>query len=241
MSHTLAFIGDIHGRLNHLDSCVRTALRHGATSLIQVGDFWAYDDERTLRKITRVIERNARQQRVDPDSVHLWFCDGNHEDYRLIDPDAAGPVRMSGHVTYMPRGEVAVVAGRRIGFFGGASSHDRGERTEGKDWWPQEAITATQRDRMCAVGPLDILVSHETLPARLTDLTAHDGRLGCGADDRSFIQDAVEACTPQLHVHGHYHVWNAGRWKSTDTYALNRDARFGAVGLLDTAGRVHPH
>ena len=237
------------------------------TSIIQVGDYWMY--EHLSRQVTRrrdpveemqaqlamlkegVAERTiikvATEHGVDPDRVHLFFCDGNHEDFseeRGLYPDAPFPIRLSNHVTYMPRGTVLELHGYRVGFLGGGASVDREWRTSGVDWWPQERMSEEQIDRAKQMGQLDLLVTHETTPAVFDALTSADaraeGKAGYGEEERNAIASVLAATTPRWHVHGHHHEFGVYDQGQTRTVSLSSDARPGAVALLKEDGTVTP-
>lgn len=72
------------------------------------------------------------------------FIDGNHENFDLLDSFKlrkwhGGLVRpISDSVIYLIRGQIYSIEGRTFFTMGGASSHDKWARKEGKSWWPRE-------------------------------------------------------------------------------------------------------
>lgn len=72
------------------------------------------------------------------------FVDGNHENfYRLktfpIQKWNGGNIHIiNDSVYHLMRGQVFVLEGMKFFTFGGASSHDRENRTENISWWPEE-------------------------------------------------------------------------------------------------------
>ena len=72
------------------------------------------------------------------------FIDGNHENFDLlksfptIDFYGATAHKISDSIFHIKRGEVFEIEGIRFFAFGGASSHDKEYRTEGKNWWKEE-------------------------------------------------------------------------------------------------------
>ena len=72
------------------------------------------------------------------------FVDGNHENFDLLSryPEErwqGGRVhRLRPSVIHLMRGQVFDIAGMRCFTLGGASSHDRSGRVEGRSWWPEE-------------------------------------------------------------------------------------------------------
>lgn len=72
------------------------------------------------------------------------FVDGNHENFDMLN---AFPVvefcggfahKINDKIYHLMRGEVFNIDGKKIFTFGGASSHDKEYRKEGKNWWKEE-------------------------------------------------------------------------------------------------------
>lgn len=81
------------------------------------------------------------------------FVDGNHENHRMLAelPETewnGGRVHVARpHVLHLMRGEVFDIAGTTVLAMGGAASHDREWRKEGKSWWPEEMPSETEMKR----------------------------------------------------------------------------------------------
>lgn len=241
--HTIALVGDVHGKPAVFEHTLATAVNRGVTSIVQVGDFWIYDRPKEPVKLERIITRVCRDAGVDIDLVDYHFIDGNHENFDWLTPNAAEPVSISEHVTYMPRGIRARIAGAEILFFGGASSADREHRTEGKTWWPAENITDTQLARGLAAtdaGPVDVLVTHETITAIFDELCALGGHALDKLDDpagdanRSKLDQLVDAAHPRALVHGHHHTRHASVHDGVQVVSLSLERAVGSVAILDT-------
>lgn len=207
---SIAFVGDVHGRLDCLIDCVRTAAFHERGTIVQVGDFWMYQDQRILTKFERQMGIIENQYGV-PIDVH--FIDGNHEDYSKIDPHGDVPHQFSPRMTYHPRGTVFDVHGVSIGCFGGAHSHDvaadpamnwKGRR-EGKDWWPNEAPQPHDVEKAVNMGHVDILVTHEA-PMSTFDIIRADDTTPQEVSSRKDVQSVLDATTPYWMFHGHHHT-----------------------------------
>lgn len=240
--HAIAFIGDIHGKPAAFEHTLATALNRGVTSIIQVGDFWIYDEPKEPAKLERIITRVCRGAGVDPDLVNYRFIDGNHENFDYLTPDATDPVVISEHVTYIPRGTRARIAGAELLFCGGASSTDREYRTEGQSWWPTENITDTQLDRALTTadaGPVDVLVTHETITAAFDELCAFGGHARDKLDDppgeanRAKLDQLTAAARPRALVHGHHHTRHASVHDGVRVVSLALETRVGSVAILD--------
>lgn len=72
------------------------------------------------------------------------FIDGNHENfemlYNLPTVDFGGSIahKVDDGIYHLIRGEAYNIDGNKFFVFGGASSHDKEYRTEGKNWWAAE-------------------------------------------------------------------------------------------------------
>lgn len=78
------------------------------------------------------------------------FIDGNHENFDLLEQFPVeqwngGQVhRINASVLHLMRGQVYTIEEKRFFTFGGAASHDREYRTEGKSWWAREMPSAEE-------------------------------------------------------------------------------------------------
>ncbi len=72
------------------------------------------------------------------------FIDGNHENfemlYNLPTVEFCGGIahKVEDGIYHLIRGEAYSIDGNKFFVFGGASSHDKEYRTEGKNWWAAE-------------------------------------------------------------------------------------------------------
>ncbi|WP_091020626.1 MULTISPECIES: metallophosphoesterase family protein [Paenibacillus] len=72
------------------------------------------------------------------------FIDGNHENFDLLEEYPVeiwngGKVhRINDSVIHLMRGQVFEIEGKKFFTFGGAASHDKEYRKEGKSWWSRE-------------------------------------------------------------------------------------------------------
>ena len=78
------------------------------------------------------------------------YLDGNHENHALL---ASYPVvdfcggkahQIKESVYHLMRGEIYEIDGKTFFIFGGAASHDRHHRTEGKNWWAEEVASLAE-------------------------------------------------------------------------------------------------
>lgn len=72
------------------------------------------------------------------------FIDGNHENFDMLNNlptvEFGGNIahKIEDGIYHLIRGEVYDIDGKKFFVFGGASSHDKEYRTEGKNWWKNE-------------------------------------------------------------------------------------------------------
>lgn len=199
------FVGDTHNDLDFVESATRLARQHGA-EIVQLGDWgflWPGGDQ--LDELSDLLVGNG---------VTMRFIDGNHDDHPRL-RKLRGRVRRAGataiapHVIYQPRGSVYEDEdGTRLLFLGGAPSIDRGLRTAGVSWWPEEVITEPE---FCfarsAKGPIHVLVTHDapTFPPGFSPKGSpsyqHDQ-----LRSMRYVDELIRHHRPRLHVHGHWHT-----------------------------------
>jgi hypothetical protein len=177
----IAFLGDVHDLLAPMRDLL-DRLPSEVRAVVQVGDLWVWpetDDVPPLADGTaREVPRRPRDQSlhwVRPGRDLLWV-EGNHHPYWLT-RGLAVPTPVAPGLTFLPRGTVVTLPGRReplrVGVLGGADSViDASWRRPGDDWWPdEERVTVTDVERLLAnvkaAGGIDVLVTH-TPPATVT-------------------------------------------------------------------------
>lgn len=140
------------------------------------------------------------------------FIDGNHENFDLLEGYPVsewhgGKVhKITDSVIHLMRGEIYTIDGYTFFTMGGAASHDREYRREGRSWWarelPSEAEMARAKQNLASVGNrIDYIITHcasaeiQTLlkPYRETDLLT-----------RFFSE--LENMDFRTWYFGHYHV-----------------------------------
>lgn len=177
--------------------------------VLHLGDFGIWpgvEGRRYLDSVSAVLDL------VD---AHLWFIDGNHEDFPQLAqlasdaiPGARAAVRPN--IAYLPRGHRWHWHGRTWLACGGAVSLDKAGRTEGTDWWPQEEITSGQEAALIAGGHADVMVCHDcpsgvahAFPQPPSSWAAAD--LSRNEAHRERLQRIVDAVRPSHLMHGHIH------------------------------------
>lgn len=259
----IAFIGDVHGCVQHaLGAAVMLQSRREVRldAVVQVGDLGAYPSYERFDEPSRRFGMDHPAQgdffrllAPSPsfaEGVRLalrqippvLFVSGNHEDHdwlASLHESAAGevvPVDPLGAYHHVECGHVLEVAGLRTAFLGLI------ETPGGMD------LDEDAYARLLATEPGDVDL-----------LVTHDGPHGLSRDRRGNVQGSakltrlIEHLQPRLHVSGHYHHPNGPRrYGRTVSYALaqlvqpkasrwepepiNPEQRVtgGSLGLLDT-------
>ncbi|WP_298866419.1 metallophosphoesterase [uncultured Microbacterium sp.] len=233
----VAVCGDWHGNIGWVRMLARALpnLAYDVTTVLQLGDWWMGPQE------TDPLFAEAGIERV---LVTL----GNHEPWDRIRPLLAeypgAAVRVSDVTWILPRPARLTIGGRTVLSFGGAASVDRLWRTEGRDWWPDEAITDEQVAAAIAGGPTDLMLTHES-PAT-TPVGAVRELLGTNpnrfptaaladsAQSRARVSEVWDAVRPELLMHGHMHTPGGGIAEDgRRVVSLGRDVQEDNLAFLD--------
>jgi hypothetical protein len=215
--------GDVHGEAPWFGHLAEVAEAADVDAIVQLGDF-GYWEHRPGggRYLRHVAERLAAKG--------LW-CDG----FWTIRPN----------LFYAPRGLRWTWAGVRFLAMGGAYSIDKRYRVEGESWWPEETITEGEVVQACEGGPVDVLLAHDApwgAEGVMGEETVGDKDSFPESEaNRRRLRAVVDAVTPSLLVHGHYHHRNTTQLNGCRIEGLGRDGS-GPDGwmLLDLAD-VTPH
>jgi predicted phosphodiesterase len=104
------------------------------------------------------------------------FVDGNHENFNLLNNYPVskwngGKVHfINESVIHLMRGQVFSIEGFKFFTMGGADSHDKGFRTEGKSWWQEEIPSYTELEEGLDnldknKWKVDYVISHTMTPS----------------------------------------------------------------------------
>jgi hypothetical protein len=258
----LGVAGDWHGNLMWARARLADLGRQGITTLLHVGDFGVWPGPSGKRYLLGVEEAAASSR------VEVLVTPGNHEDWgRLTDlwsnprnrteNGVTRPLRLTEHVTVLPRGYRWTMDGRSFASLGGAASVDRRSRTEGVDWWPSEAITDGHVERVVHDGPADVLLTHESpdppwATPKVTQILDRnpmgwpEDALAYSRDSRRRVTKALLALRPHLLVHGHMHAADEscvklpGARHETRVWSLGCDGEPGNIRLLDAQTLSEP-
>ena len=170
--------GDLHGDMERFKSKKLKKLKKGDT-LIVCGDFgFVWDGGKKEQKLLKWIGKRRYQ---------VLFVDGTHEnfdrlfDYELFELGGAPARHISGNLSYLQRGVVYEIEGKKIFAFGGGESENIESREKNQLWWPQEMPSeedfARGRENLAACGnEVDYIVTHEISSTVRTflDMDCHD-------------------------------------------------------------------
>jgi hypothetical protein len=153
-------------------------------------------------------------------------------------------VRVSDITWVLPRPARLTIGARTVLSLGGAASVDRRKRTEGRDWWPDEAITDEHVAAAIAGGPADVMLTHES-PANTPVRAVRDmlrtnphrfpaEALEESAQSRARVSEVWDAVRPQLLLHGHMHTPGGGIAEDgRRVVSLGADEQPGNLAILD--------
>ncbi len=238
--------GDWHGNARWATRAIKrisSRLGRGEPAIIlHLGDFGIWPDGSGRAYLSRV------DAALGDAGAELWFIDGNHEDHYMLSRLSPGPDgrrRVTSRIWHLPRGHRWRWQGRAWLALGGGVSLDKAERTPGRDWWPEEEITAEQASAVTAAGNADVMVTHDC-PAGIAhrfpappawwshaDLARNDAH-------RRRLQAVAKAVRPRWLMHGHLHYAYQRRidmgWGAVHVTGFDCDgAEHSNWAILDTA------
>ena len=152
-------VGDSH-RSRVADEVMAYAAGMGAQVVLQLGDLgWEMIGPWSTVTEGREIETRIPAA-VAATGIPFYWIDGNHDRSDLLAAWRAeerlgegDPLEMGPGVVHLPRGYRLPWGGRGWLCVGGAVSVDRYRRQAGVTWFPQEANTAEQIDRIITANP----------------------------------------------------------------------------------------
>ena len=203
--------GDTHGTLD-LDKVVRFFNEHeneytSDDYLIICGDVGVCGFVPQREEETRSALRNL--------PVTTLFIDGNHENFEHlnsypVDEWNGGTVHfIERNIIHLMRGQVFEIDGTKFFTFGGAYSTDKGYRTEGIDWFPEEIPSRNEyeegwKNLEKAGFQVDYILSH-TGPREVVAAMGY-GELSDGEIElRQYLQRVADNTDFIAWYFGHFH------------------------------------
>jgi hypothetical protein len=212
-------LGDVHGEWGKLNEFINKKKPY---AIYQTGDFGWWPGHKGFEID---IIKNGKTK--------IFWCDGNHENHDDLErirnehPDAIksnSPIEVAPNIFYCPRGTVITLEdGRKMMFFGGASSIDKKWRTPGYDWFSGEDIRPHDLDSLDEIGDIDI--SHTCPESFIGGIWAKNpvGMWDKKNDSANgYLEWILEHHHPKLWVLGHFHSFTTGFNKGCHWTLLNR-------------------
>ena len=202
----VAMIGDWHGNtpwaLGVLEQIADRRISFG----VHLGDFGIWPGPQGKRYLDLVEDRCAEL------GIVLYVVPGNHEDYSQINAgktDELGRRVFRPHLLGLPRGFRWNWHGRTWVALGGAISIDRVERVPGRSYWPEEAITEAEAEKVMADGIADVMVTHDCPSGVVHTFGEQPQRwladIRKTEEHRELLQRVTDVVQPSYLMHGHLH------------------------------------
>ena len=129
-----------------------------------------------------------------------YFIGGNHDYFPVLKPDFMQLQEVAENLIYIPRG---YVSGKTL-FIGGGDSIDKDIRTPGVDWFPEEAMSPKQFDRIMNIDQdIEVIISHDC-PGRIVSWIKDYVSPGSSCF-RSGLDHIFEKFHPDLWIFAHHH------------------------------------
>ncbi len=141
------------------------------------------------------------------------FVDGNHENfdmlYTLPTVEFCDGIvhKIEDGIYHLIRGEAYTIDGKKFFAFGGASSHDKKHRTEGKNWWKEEL--PGEQEYIHAENTLkensfqfDYVITHAAPTSIQTQISSAYERNAL----TEFLENIKKRVTCKKWFFGHYHT-----------------------------------
>jgi len=242
----VAVAGDWHGNSMWVQSVIPAlhTAAPGVRTILHAGDFGIRSDEHG-KKFLAVVDAECRASKID----RILVTPGNHDDWgRLHQRFATRPgeaIRLTDTVCALPRGFRFTLAGRTFLSFGGAASLDHAYRRARKTWWPEEMATWGDVFTAIAGGPVEVLVTHETIIGGTSKVEAvlNSNPMGWDEDALEYSRESRRLITalwrgvePDLLFHGHLHAADRARLTNGQRIvSLGSDRQRKNLGVLDLA------
>lgn len=141
------------------------------------------------------------------------FIDGNHENfdllnqYPVVDYCGGKAHQIMPSIYHLMRGEIFTIDGLKFFTMGGAASHDKAYRKEGKSWWKEEMPSDAEYQNAlhnldAHDWSVDFVLSHcapDSIQNQIADWYEHD-RL------TNFLESIKEDLLFTRWMFGHYHI-----------------------------------
>jgi len=214
-------VGDLHGDWGALNKFLT---KKEPELVLVCGDFGYWPKQSGTNILGKIYyDRDGRQRQriwhqcgIKNKNTKIHWCDGNHEDHWALESRPSDEI-CSG-VFYQPRGSTLTLPdGQVVLFMGGAESVDKGTRTLGLDWFPEETIAYRNFQDLPDIR-IDIVVSH-TCPKEFIPYMGYSSKYNdpsCEALSR-----ILEIYRPRRWFFGHWHQYKKDFVNDCAFMALN--------------------
>jgi hypothetical protein len=239
----VAVAGDWHANVLWVQSVIPAlhSAAPDAKTILHAGDFGILPD-RQGKAFLAAVDAQCKAAGIE----RILVTPGNHEDWsRLTQSFAARPdeaIRLTETVSVLPRGFRFAFGGRSFLSFGGAASLDFAYRRTRKTWWPEEMPTREDVAAAIAGGPVDVLITHETISGGTSKVEAVVASNPMGWDEealeystasRRLVTELWAGVEPTLLFHGHMHTADRTQLPNGQRIvSLGRDGQRKNIGLL---------
>lgn len=231
----IVLAGDWDANISRACAVVQYAGARSISTVVQLGDFGVAAGGPWLTRFLDTLESAC-----DHYAVTVFFVDGNHEHFPSLaglPVDAGTGARtVRPHIYHLPRGLRWRWHDNTWMALGGAHSVDRPDRKEGVSWWPEEHLTTQQVRDAIASGPVDVMVCHDAPAGVLIPGLSSTGfpaaEIATADRHRDLLATVVDATSPALLFHGHYHIRYRGIRGNTTIIGLADDSAPLAENIL---------
>jgi Icc-related predicted phosphoesterase len=213
-------VGDLHGDWGSINSLIQ---KKKPDMILQCGDFGWWPIAEVNVPIMYSTKKRWKLKGIKPHETKVYFCDGNHEQFSELPQN--GIRELYKNVFHVGRGNtITLPDGRVVLFIGGASSVDKGNRTAGVDWFPEEDIKMSEFDLALSHERVDIIISH-TCPIEFEPIKGfiHHGNMSIKYKDvnRFALGTILRKYEPKKWFFGHWHTFATGTYKRTNWTCLD--------------------
>ncbi len=204
----ILFVGDSHGNIPYIERAFDVASDNEVDLIIGLGDFgwWPGPEGKVFLDAVRGFCSDSQ--------LPFWSVEGNHdfpgdvEDVNGYIWDSVDEPTLEPTLQHLPRGTVVDLDGYKTCFFGGAVSVDQRFRVLHRSYWRSEVLSQADVEKLMAVGPVDIMVTHDAvfmppMAAKRWFGEPADSQISIQAHNMSRVFHVMK---PRVHVHGHWHM-----------------------------------
>ena len=197
----LIVCGDIHGELRTLVYNLTDRFDIHDASVIVAGDFGVgFSSKKYEETEYKHIEKDLEKY-----NLKIYVVRGNHDCPQWFDGKHDFP-----RIKFLLDYKIVEIAGRKVYPVGGGISIDQEERTEGKDWWPDEDVKRITEFPV----KVDLIISHMA-PISFSPVTMRDENMSAEIyekciNSRSYLEKILDEVKCKYWFYGHYHKSYSG-------------------------------